>query len=152
MKLTFQELCTVVSTVLALERLSWHLIVKPQGDSMNTELKALVVAAWAFGLLAADVVTKQALLKDEGDAVAFLSDIPGAVSDWGDLSAEIKALPGSAQEADLLAFIAEKAAGLGLSVKAESILSASLAWAQATASLVGAIVVPAAPAAPASVV
>lgn len=117
---------------------------------MNTELKALIALAWDLGALGVDVATSKGTVQEGVDGSKLLTDVPAVFANWSDLSAEIKALPGTAQEADLIAFIASKAAGLGLSVKAETVLANALAWAQSTATLIQSIAAPATAAAPAA--
>lgn len=94
---------------------------------MNVELKALVSLA-LDGFKAAQLSAQKAnfVLAILPALYHVASDVPAVVSNWGDLKAEIEALPGSAQEADLLAFVSGKFATIAPGSHPQAILNAVL--------------------------
>lgn len=93
---------------------------------MNSELKSLIQLAVDGLKVGQDVIQKKDfVLGIVPDLYKAASDIPAVAANWGQLEAEIKALAGSTQEADLIAYIISKFDGAD-NAKAQKILSASL--------------------------
>ncbi len=94
---------------------------------MNTALKAILQLIFDSLVIEQDaVVAKKSFLALLPDLFPLLADLVAAVPTFTDLPAEIKALGGSAQEADLIAFIETKFGSALPSGKAAAILAASL--------------------------
>lgn len=103
---------------------------------MNVELKALLDLVFDGESLVVQLVAKANFMVLLPQIFKILSmDVPPAVSNWSDLAAEIAALPGSAQEADLIAYIEQKFAGAYDNAKAQLILADILSLLQAAAKL-----------------
>lgn len=95
---------------------------------MNTELKALLDLIFDGESLVAKLVAKQNFFTLLPQVFSILTaDLPNAVNNWGSLQAEIAALPGTAQEADLVAYVQKKfALAVSDDAKAQAILAAVL--------------------------
>lgn len=107
---------------------------------MNVELKALLALVFdgiALGEQALAKVSLFTLLASAGQML--IGDLPPVIANWSDLMNEIKALSGSKQEQDLVAYIESRFAGVG-NDKAQKILAASLVAIQAGYALEQAIV------------
>lgn len=91
---------------------------------MNTELKNFLDVAFDGYKLVTDIESKS-YFAIVGDLFEAAKTMPSIISNFGDLSAEIEALPGSEQQADLVSYVETKFANIG-SAKAQLILSASL--------------------------
>lgn len=98
-----------------------------KGDhGMNTELKAMV--GFTFGMIKVgeDLIQKKGLTEMVPDLEKLGMLVVPVVSNYSTLLDEIKALPGSAQEADLMEFVISEFALVSGDPKAQAILAASL--------------------------
>lgn len=94
---------------------------------MNSELKSLINLVFdAEGMVAALIAKENFFTLLPKVFSVLTQDLPSAITNWGDLKNEIAALSGSAQEADLLAFIQSKFILAIPSEKAQAILAAIL--------------------------
>lgn len=78
---------------------------------MNLELKSILSVLFDLVQVGEDVYEKNYTAL-AGKLVSVISQVPTLVAHAGELQAEISALPGTAQEADLIAFIETKLVGL----------------------------------------
>lgn len=91
---------------------------------MNTELKSFLDIAFE-GVTTVEDILKKNYASLIGDLLLAADEVPSIVSHFSDLPAEIEALKGSAQEADLISYIETKFSGISTS-KAQAILAAGL--------------------------
>lgn len=76
---------------------------------MNAELKALIDLVFDSEEIILSLVKKQNYLSILSKVMSMvMGDVPSAALNWSDLSAELKALPGSVQETDLSAYVEQK--------------------------------------------
>lgn len=94
---------------------------------MNAAIKAILALLFDALTIEQDaVVSKKNFLALLPDLFPLLSDLVASVPTFSDLPAEIKALGGTAQEADLISFIEGKFGAGIASGKAATILAAAL--------------------------
>ena len=93
---------------------------------MNTELKALITLIFDGLKVGQDVLLKKNFVSLLPDMFDLAKDAPSALNNVSSLLTEIKALAGTAQEADLIAFIETKFSVTTGSPKAVAILHAVL--------------------------
>lgn len=98
---------------------------------MNTLLKALLVETLNGISLAEDAIHKNyfSVMADVGK---ILFNSPAVIANISDLQAELKALPGSDQETDLISFIEAEFSEQFPNTKAQAILNLSLKLIQET--------------------
>ena len=106
---------------------------------MNTEIKALVDAAFDIGSEILDVVDSKGAVAEITDAEALLLAIPPVVQNWPQLKTDIAGLAGTQGQADLAAYVLTKATGAGVPANANAALAAVIAWGEATYNLIGAV-------------
>lgn len=99
---------------------------------MDVELKDIVDLLWD-GVNVAEDVAQKAYLSLPGALAKMLADAPGAMENINDLQAEITALPGADQEADMKAYIEQKFSSEP--AKTQLILAATLLAAQTAVTL-----------------
>jgi hypothetical protein len=93
---------------------------------MNVELKAMLTVLFKMFALGEDLITKQGVIQDMTDVTAIALAVPAVITNWNDVSAEVKLLDQPANLADILAFIAAGFVGIDSDAKAQAILNASL--------------------------
>lgn len=102
----------------------WLLSFLKGDQQMNTELKSFLDIAFE-GVTTVEDILKKNYASLIGDLLLAADEVPSIVSHFSDLPAEIEALKGSAQEADLISYIETKFSGISTS-KAQVILAAGL--------------------------
>lgn len=93
---------------------------------MNIELKAILSVVFDVMKCGKDLIEKKGISEMIGDLEKLGFAIPQVVSNWSSLQEEISALPGSAQEADLIAFVIASFAEIDSDAHAQKILNAAL--------------------------
>jgi hypothetical protein len=90
---------------------------------MNTEMKALIKLIIGLVKTGIDVTTRGGMIADIEDIGKLVPLTISAFSNWNDLLTEIKALPGSAQEQDFIAFIQSEIPEITDNAKIQGILT-----------------------------
>lgn len=118
----------VLDIVSDIFKLLSHSNSKEGSDPMNTELKAILQLAFDLFAVGKDAVEKANFVTVLLPVLyKIAADIPAVVSGASDLLPELKVLPGSAQEADLISFIQSQVVSAGVTdAKAQAILQAAL--------------------------
>lgn len=93
---------------------------------MNLELKAILDLIFDAVIAGEHAIQKKSFAEMLPDIYKIVADVPAVVVNHASFMAEIKALPGSEQEKDLIAYVVQKFALVDNDAKAQKILSASL--------------------------
>lgn len=93
---------------------------------MNAELKALISLVVGVVRTGIDIYENKGITATFGNLQALAGHIMPVIQNWPNLQSELRALSGTAQEKDLLEFIAKELNLLITDPKAQQVLSSSV--------------------------